>query len=152
MGKGMRGGDCGERDEGRGLWGKGFREETVGNGMQGGDCEERDSGRGLWGKGCAEGTVKKGMWGRHWGERNSGRGIQGGDLLCLTSSRSKYASTMNYLFVCFLPHFDLKLLTEGIFILQPYNTFIFLSSLVRVNYTVIEYMPDYNCSTYLTQR
>ena len=32
MGKGMRGGDCGERDEGRGQWG-------------------RDEGRGLWGKG-----------------------------------------------------------------------------------------------------
>ena len=93
------------------------------------------------------------MWGRHCGERDSGRGMKGGDLLCLKSSRSKYnASTMNYLFVCFLPHFDLKLLTEGIFILQPYNTFIFLSSLVRVNYTVIEYMPDYNCSTHLTPR
>ena len=32
MGEGMRGGDCGGRDEGRGLWGK-------------------DEGRGLWGKG-----------------------------------------------------------------------------------------------------
>ena len=44
MGKGMRGGDCGERDEGRGLWGKGCRKW-----MRGGNCAERD-----------EGTVRKG--------------------------------------------------------------------------------------------
>ena len=30
---GGRAGDCGERDAGRGLWGKGCREETVGKGM-----------------------------------------------------------------------------------------------------------------------
>ena len=35
----MRGGDCGERDEGRGLLGKGLREWTVG---------EPDERRGLW--------------------------------------------------------------------------------------------------------
>ena len=49
----MQGGDCGERDVGRKLWGKGCREETVGKGcrvgtggkgMQGGDCGERDVG------------------------------------------------------------------------------------------------------------
>ena len=40
VGKGMRLGDCGQRDEARGLWGKGRRE--------GGDCG---------GKGCGEGTV-----------------------------------------------------------------------------------------------
>ena len=44
MGKGMRGGDCGERDEGRGLWGKGCRKW-----MRGGNRAERD-----------EGTVRKG--------------------------------------------------------------------------------------------
>ena len=35
MGKGMQGGDCGERDAGRRLWGKGCREGTVGKGMRG---------------------------------------------------------------------------------------------------------------------
>ena len=40
MGKGMREGDCGERNEG-----------TVWKGMRGGNCRERDEGRGLWGKG-----------------------------------------------------------------------------------------------------
>ena len=34
--------------------------ESVGKGMQGGDCGERDEG-GDWGKGCREGTVGKGM-------------------------------------------------------------------------------------------
>ena len=48
MGKGVRGGDCGERDPWRGLWGKG---------MRGGDCEK---------KGCGEGTVRK---------RDTGRGL-----------------------------------------------------------------------------
>ena len=33
MGKGMQGGDCGERDVGWGLWGKGCRVGTVGKGM-----------------------------------------------------------------------------------------------------------------------
>ena len=51
MGKGMRVGDCGERDEGRGLWGKGCGKGTVGKGMRVGDCGERDVGRELWGKG-----------------------------------------------------------------------------------------------------
>ena len=37
----MRGGDCGERDAGRGLWV--------------GDCGERSAGRELWGKLCGEG-------------------------------------------------------------------------------------------------
>ena len=58
----MRQGECGARDEGRGLWWKGCggvwgdegcREGTVGKGMQGGD----------WKKGCREGTVEKGMQG-----------------------------------------------------------------------------------------
>ena len=40
----MRGGGCGERDEG-----------IVGKGMRGGDFRERDEGRGLWGKGCMRG-------------------------------------------------------------------------------------------------
>ena len=44
----MRVGDCGEQDEGRGLWGKGWGEGTVGKGMRGGDCGERDAGRRLW--------------------------------------------------------------------------------------------------------
>ena len=39
--KGMKEGDCGERDEGRRLWGT----------DEGGDCVERDEGKGLWGKG-----------------------------------------------------------------------------------------------------
>ena len=39
--------DCVERDAGRGLWGKGCREGTVGKEMQGGDSGERDAGRGL---------------------------------------------------------------------------------------------------------
>ena len=29
--------------------------------MRGGGCEEKDEGRGLWGKGCGEGTVRKRM-------------------------------------------------------------------------------------------
>ena len=37
LGKWMRGGDCGERDEGKG---------TVEKGMRGGDCCQRDEGRG----------------------------------------------------------------------------------------------------------
>ena len=53
MGKGMRRGDCGERDAGmrRGLWGNG--------------CRDGDKERGLWGKGCRdeEGTVGEGMQG-----------------------------------------------------------------------------------------
>ena len=52
MAKGMRGGDCGERDARRdtrrGLWGKGCKEGTVGKGVQGRDCGERDARRGLW--------------------------------------------------------------------------------------------------------
>ena len=63
MGKGMHGGDCGERDEGRGLWGKE---------MQGGDCGEREEGKGLWGKGCKAGTVWKCMQGRDHGGRDPG--------------------------------------------------------------------------------
>ena len=59
MGKRMRRGDCGKRDEVRGLWGKGRGE--------GGDCGERDMGRGLWGQGRGEvdeeGTVGKGTKG-----------------------------------------------------------------------------------------
>ena len=66
MEKGTRGGDsgnCGERDEERGLWGKGCGEGTVGtvgkgmrrgdcgDRMRRGDCGERDEDRGLWGKG-----------------------------------------------------------------------------------------------------
>ena len=51
-GKGwMRGGDCGERDEGRGLRGKGCRNVAVGNRMIEGDYTERDDRRGLWRKG-----------------------------------------------------------------------------------------------------
>ena len=34
---------------------------TVGKGMQGVDCGERDVGRELWGKGCRQGTVGEGM-------------------------------------------------------------------------------------------
>ena len=37
MGKGMQGGDCGERDVVRGLWEKRCGEGTEGEGMQGGD-------------------------------------------------------------------------------------------------------------------
>ena len=57
-GKGwMRGGDCGENDEG--TVGKGIRtgdcrerdERTVGKLMRGGDWAERDAGTWLWGKG-----------------------------------------------------------------------------------------------------
>ena len=49
----------------KGCW-EGGGQETVGKGMQGGDCRERDVGRGLWGrglwgKGCREGTVGKGV-------------------------------------------------------------------------------------------
>ena len=46
----MRGGDCCEKDEERGLWEKGGGEGTVGKGMREGDCGERNEGRGLWGK------------------------------------------------------------------------------------------------------
>ena len=31
----------------------------MGKGMREGDCEERDDGRGQWGKECVEGTVGK---------------------------------------------------------------------------------------------
>ena len=41
FGKWMRGGDCGERDEGRGLWRKGCEK-----GMRRGDCAEGDEGSG----------------------------------------------------------------------------------------------------------
>ena len=58
-----------EMNVGRGLWGKGCREGTVGKGVQGGDCVERDAGRGLCGKGCREGTVGKGMRGLGIGMR-----------------------------------------------------------------------------------
>ena len=34
-------------------------EGTVGKGMQGVDCRESGEGRGLWGKGCGEWTVGK---------------------------------------------------------------------------------------------
>ena len=44
-GKGCKEG-TGEKEVGRGLWGKGCEEGTVGKGMQGGDCGERDAGRG----------------------------------------------------------------------------------------------------------
>ena len=50
MVKGMRGGDCGERDEGRGHWGKGRGERTVGNGTRVENCGETSEGRGLWGE------------------------------------------------------------------------------------------------------
>ena len=56
MGKGMTGGDCGERGEG-----------TVGKGMRGRDREELD--------GCGEGTVVKGMQGGDCRERDDGRGL-----------------------------------------------------------------------------
>ena len=50
-GEGMRGGDCGQRDEGMELRAKRYGEGTEGEGMRGGDCGERDVGKGLWGKG-----------------------------------------------------------------------------------------------------
>ena len=40
-GKWMKGGDCGEGGEGRGLWGKG-----CGKWMRGRDCGKRDAGSG----------------------------------------------------------------------------------------------------------
>ena len=47
-GRGMRGGDCGQRDEVRGLCG-------------------RDEGRGLWGR-----DEGRGLWGKRYGEGCSG--------------------------------------------------------------------------------
>ena len=58
------GGDCGERDAGRGLWEMGCMEGTVGKGMQGGDYGEQ---------GCREGTVGKGMQGGDCGKRDAER-------------------------------------------------------------------------------
>ena len=46
MGKRLMGRDYGGTDEGKGLWGKGNRECSVGKGR--GDV---DGGRGLWGNG-----------------------------------------------------------------------------------------------------
>ena len=60
--------DDGERDEGRGLWEKGWRRRTVGTGMKEEYCGKRDEGRGLWGKGWRKRTV---------GERDEGRGLWG---------------------------------------------------------------------------
>ena len=93
----MQGGDCGERDAGRGLWGKGCRarEGTVGKGMTGGvciakrmrdcgtvvkwmrgrDCGRKGVERGLWEGDCREGTVERGLWGKGCGERTVGRGL-----------------------------------------------------------------------------
>ena len=72
-GKGMQGRDYGEkegtmgkRDAGRGLWGKGCRVGTMGEGLWGGDYGE---------KGCKEGTMGKGLWGGDYGERAVGRGL-----------------------------------------------------------------------------
>ena len=48
MGKEIRTGDCGERDEGRELCEKGSGEGTARKEIKGGDCGERDKGRGLW--------------------------------------------------------------------------------------------------------
>ena len=52
----MMGGDCGERDCGRGVWEKGCGEGTVGKWvMREGDRGEKDhEGRRLCGKGCGE--------------------------------------------------------------------------------------------------
>ena len=50
----MRGGDCGERVEEKGLWRKGPSEGTEGKWTRGGDCWERVEG---WGKGLEMGTV-----------------------------------------------------------------------------------------------
>ena len=62
--RGMSGGDCGERNEWSGLWGKGSRERVaVEKGLREGDCGERDEGRRLWGKGSRKETVGKGMQG-----------------------------------------------------------------------------------------
>ena len=47
MGKGMRGGDTGERDEGRELWGMGRGERTMGKGTRGENCGETSEGSGL---------------------------------------------------------------------------------------------------------
>ena len=68
----MQGGDCGKRDVGWGLLGKGCGEGTVGKGMQGGDCGKRDVGSGMWG-----GTVGKGVNGGDCGEKGEGRGLWG---------------------------------------------------------------------------
>ena len=57
MGKGMWGGDCGQRDEGRELCEKGSGEGTAKKVIRGGDCGERDKDRGLRGKGRGERTV-----------------------------------------------------------------------------------------------
>ena len=59
MGKGMRGGDCGERDKGRGL----------------SHCGERDEERGLREKGWGGGDVRKGWGERAVEEMNEGRGL-----------------------------------------------------------------------------
>ena len=51
MGKGIKGGDCGERDEGRGLREKGWGGGDVRKGWGEGAVEEMNEGRGL----CEEG-------------------------------------------------------------------------------------------------
>ena len=52
---------------------------VVGKGMWGGDCGERDVGRGLWGKGCGEGTMWRGISGETLGRRKLGEDcVEGG--------------------------------------------------------------------------
>ena len=83
--------DDGERDEGRGLWEKGWRRRTVGTGMKEEYCEKRDEGRGLWEKGWRKRTVGKGMkkdncggkgmkeedcGGKGWRKRTVGKGMK----------------------------------------------------------------------------
>ena len=72
MRKGIWGRDCGERDAGRGLWGKGCKAGSVWKWMQGGDHGERDEVKGLWGKRCKAGSVWKWMQGGDHGGRDPG--------------------------------------------------------------------------------